>query len=272
MNATPHTQPIFQFFDVRAADAPQVLGVWEVTPMPQPSASHSFAHNDAGLSDLNEAQIWRISLPPDMKQAHAYLDAGASRLELAEQALAQVPERVSGLAAAWHTGQSFDLSTLTAMPQPEAGLLASLGEMESGAQLLSFDAGVPEGVGKWRQTLQQFLDFVEQLRKSFTRYAWVETRLSVRLVARTSVGWAGDVDTVWAAKPSAAEAAIHRRALMLAIQTRAALARTLIIVVQAAVKISLLLSTPVTAPLALLAAYRYVQAISAQLKFMPAFG
>jgi hypothetical protein len=271
MNTKPNAPPVFQFVDSLGSPSPHVFGVWETSETDPEALSFS-----AGGPDGTDAQTWLATLPPDLDQARAHLDAGASQLALAERALASVPERLNEFAAELQQrGASFSFGTTPeAVSQPEAELMDLLAEIEGGGEPLSFSffGGEEEGGGKWRRALQQFLDFVERLKKSFTSYAHVETRLGERLVARTAVGWMGDFNTAWGTELPQSEAALHRRTLSLALRTRDALVRTMIIVTQAAVKISVLLSTPITAPLALPAAYKYVQAVLAQLKLMPSFG
>jgi len=265
MNSRQSTSvPLFQLLETSIAlGSSDVLGLWKTTEMPPAPLSFT-SNNPPTISP----QIWRANLPPDVRQANLHLNAAGAKLVLVRQTIESVPERLAHFSAKWQSVQSFDLGA--SLPQqPEADLKDFLQEIESGTNSHSFsieDSLIGPDV---RLALHRFLDLLNHLRNTLEKYAWVETFLGTRVIARTAVGWSGDVDTAWLPELTLSETAIHKRTLLLALKTRDALARTIIIVAQAAVKISLLLSTPVTAPLALLAAYKYVRALIEQFQFLP---
>lgn len=262
-SAGPTATPVFQFLDASSdAAAPSLLGLWETTELPE--ESHSFSTT---VDSSSRPQIWRANLPSDVDQANSHLHVAAARLDLMTQNLDAVPERLERFAAEWR-GQSFSFGGEALESQPEAELRDFLQEIELGASSESFSF-LDDVTGlDVSSSLDRFLEFLNQLRNTLANYAWVETSLGTRVIARTAVGWSADVSAAWVPGLTAAESAVHYRTLTLALKTRDVLARTCIIVAQAAVKISLLLSTPVTAPLALLAAYKFVRALIEQLQTM----
>ena len=86
------------------------------------------------------------------------------------------------------------------------------------------------------------------------------------MLARTVVGWTGDLDTLWEQYLRPEQIDLHRRSLNLAITSRAAMLRTFIVTTQGAAKLSILLATPGGAILALPAAWKYVNQILAELE------
>ena len=82
---------------------------------------------------------------------------------------------------------------------------------------------------------------VERLLQLVVHNAWVETHVQEYLVARTAVGWTGDLQTVWYEQVSAAHAAFHQRALALALASRETLLRTVALAARGALTLSILL-------------------------------
>jgi len=256
----PTPTPVFQFLDSSIDSAsPSVLGLWETIELPQEPRSFS-----TSIDPNSGPQIWRANLPADVDQANLHLNVATQRLDLMRQSLERAPERLDRFGAVWR-GQSFSLDGSSSLhAQPESELRDFLTEIELATSSTSF--GIHDIVSGFdrSQSLDRFLEFLTQLRNTLSNYAWVETLMGTRVIARTAVGWSGDVTAAWVPGLVSAETVVHQRTLLLALKTRDVLASTTIIVAQAAVKISLLLSTPVTAPLALLAAYKFVRALIEQ--------
>jgi len=247
----PGSSPVFQFFDADSTYSPSdLMGVWESDEQVGP-----VSFDISGSQPVN-MQIWRANLPPDVNQAHSYLKAGIKQVELSRQILESVPSRLDQLREELGSGTSFGISDRF---QPEAELVEFLANSEARAIGVSFSIAdqFDFKVG------ETFTGLLHRLRNSFNKYAWVETRLGERLIARTAVDWSGDFHTAWTGDLDQAEAGLHSRTLRLALKTRDVLARMILIIARATVKISLLLSSPITAPLALPAAYKYVHAIMA---------
>jgi hypothetical protein len=105
--------------------------------------------------------------------------------------------------------------------------------------------------GKWNQATRQFQDFIARLGQAIGNFAWVETRVSGQLLARTSIGWKGDMDTTWQVQPKPEQFQQHKRTLQLALASRIMLLRTFTAVTTNAVKLSMLIAAPGGAVLAL---------------------
>jgi hypothetical protein len=131
---------------------------------------------------------------------------------------------------------------------------------ESGWDEVSF--GVFDDISsKWNQATRQFQDFIERLGQSIGNFAWVETRVGGQLMARTSIGWNGDMDTTWQSQPKPEQVHQHERTLQLALASRITLLRTFATVATNAVKLSVLAATPGTAILALPASLSLINQI-----------
>jgi hypothetical protein len=126
-----------------------------------------------------------------------------------------------------------------------------------------------EVASEWKRVTQQFQASVERLLQFVVHNAWVETHVQECLVARTAVGWTGDLQTVWYEQVSAAHAAFHQRALALALASRETLLRTVALAARGALTLSILLGTPGGAVLALPVAWRFINQVLAELEEQP---
>jgi len=253
---------IFEICDGALAEAtPELLGLW--ITVPEVSAGGlAFA---APPPTPTAAARWRVNLSGDLSQAAAELGKAEARLERSQQELAVAAERLSGLVAAQRSEVAFDLYPgRTGFAQPEAELLTLLRMLQEGTSAVDFGLGETIVVG-WQQATEQLQAFVGRLLHSVSHYAWVETRLEGHLLGRTILGWTGAVDTIWQAGLSSAQAALHERAAALALASRETLIRTLVVVAQGAVTLSVLLATPGGAVLALPAAWKFIDRVSTEL-------
>lgn len=245
------SSPVFQFYDTGITySQSDLMGIWKSDKQVE-SVSY-----DISGSQTADSQVWRANLPADLNQARSYLAAGIEQLEISQQILESVPSRLDQLRAELDSGRSFGVSN---RPRPEAELVEFLANSEVEATAVSF--GLADQFDF--KVGDVFSGLLHRLRNSFNKYAWVETSFGERLIARTAVDWSGDFHTAWSIGLDQREAELHSRTLRLALKTRDALGRMIIIIARATVKISLLLSSPITAPLALPAAYKYVHAIMA---------
>lgn len=231
-----------------------LVGPWEVGRAPV-----AFALGEAEPA----APAWQVSLPADPLAADLALAQAEAQVDAASAALESVPARLEALSATRGSGLAFE-----AAAGPEAEMFALLDQarqLEQGRGLESYAVGSAD-FAAWQQARSQFEAFTGQLQREVLHFAWVETRAAGRLLARTTVGWGGDSDTVWLADLDVDESALHRRALRVAVQTRALRMRMFSTVTGGAAKLSLLLTTPAGALLALPAAWKYVTEILALIK------
>lgn len=260
-NANPRA--IFELASTSLADAtPDVLGVWTVTPA-VPAGAVAF---DTAAAPATDAPVWRANLPAHPDLAEAELAAGEGRLGASHEALTEAQARLGAFVAARTAGPAFDAPGAGAKGEaPEAELWLLLQEIEQGRPPPSFGLG-DTFVGKWEQANQQFQAFIEHVSRLVAYYAWVETCQAGRIVGRTAVGWTGDVDTVWPAATDPDQAELHRRTLALALASRDALVRMVALVTSGAVKLSVLLTTPGGAVLALPAAWKFINQVLTELE------
>lgn len=232
-----------------------LVGPWEAGLAPV-----SYALEEAGPA----APVWKVSLPADPLEADQALVQAEAQVAAAEAALESVPARLDELTASRGAGLSFEASAYG--PESEMfGLLEQARQLEQGRGVESYALG-DAAFAAWEQARLQFEAFTGQLQREVMHFAWVETNVAGRLLARTTVGWSGDSDTVWLVDLGADEIALHRRSLQVAVKTRALRMRMFSTVTGGAAKLSMLLTSPAGALLALPAAWKYVTEILALIK------
>jgi len=246
-------------------DTPTVLGLWTTIPT-SPPATISFDTTTAQGQPPTDAPTWRVNLPADPEQAARDLDGAERGLETAQDGLTAAADRIDTLIAGQPAGLAFDVSgSGPDLPDAERELLALLEEAERGAPPISFGAGETIRSG-WTQATEQFQAFVDQLRRIVSHYAWVETRVQGQLLSRTTVGWTGDMHTAWQAGLDPEQMGLHRRTLTLALSSRQTMIRTFTLAASGAARLSVLLSTPGGAILALPAAWKFINQVRAELE------
>ena len=252
---------IFELCDGSLAEAaPELLGLWVTVP----AASAGQLAFAAPPPSPTTAARWRVNLSGDPSQAAAELGQAEVRLARSQQALAVAAERLNGLVAAQRSGVTFDLYPgRTELAQPETELLTLLRTLQEGTSAVDFGLGETMVAG-WEQANEQLQTFVGRLLHSVSHYAWVETRLEGHLLGWTVLSWTGAVETIWQAGLSSAQAALHERAVALALASRETLIRTLVVVAQGAVTLSVLLAAPGGAVLALPAAWKFINQVTTE--------
>jgi len=250
-------------------------GFWEWTMVPpldsaqdKPSPADGVAF-DSMAPETAGAAVWRANLPADPNLAAKHLDSAEEDIDASQKALTAATDRINALVEEREgrsTGLAFDVSAAeTELAQPERELLTLLEEAQRGKPSMSFEAGA--GIsGGWAQATQQFQGFVDQLRRVVGHYAWVETHIQGQLLSRTTVGWTGDMRTAWQEGLDPAQMALHQRTLRLALASRETLIRTFVLAASGAAKLSLLLTTPGGAILALPAAWKFINQVQAELE------
>jgi hypothetical protein len=121
------------------------------------------------------------------------------------------------------------------------------------------DAERREVFRHWRAFIGEVLGIVSQ-------YARVETEVAGVLVGRTTVGWRGDFNTHLVRDATASALALHREAVALALSSRIALVRMLIVVGTGAARLALQLTVPGAQLLVLPAAWTFVRDVLKQLR------
>jgi hypothetical protein len=255
-------QGIFQFFDTTLAEiTPDVLGLWATVPT---SSSQALAF-DTTVETMAQPPLWRADLPAEPQLAQQYLTSAETRLHTSRKALAVATHRLSVFIEGQRAGMAFGPSSPDkTAARSEKELEVLLREIHQGRAPVSFGAREWLG-GGWDQAAQQFQAVLEKLRQLVAHYVWVETRVQQELLGQTTVGWTGDVHTVWRLGHSPEEVTLHQRTLALALQSRDTLLQTLAMATQFAVKLSLLLSMPGGVILTLPAAWKFINQVLAEL-------
>ena len=243
---------------------PEVFTYWS-EPALSDAAEFSF---DA--SDQAEAQIiyWRMDLPADAQLAAEHIAMAEKQAMAVQGKLAEIPSRIDSMlhAEVRSDQQLLEFSappeSQPELPSAESDLLRWLENLEPGS--VSFEAAaapveIESKTGEFRQQL-------EQMTRSLSNLAWIETQQSGRILARTAVDWTGDQHTTWIAASGVEEHYLHQQSLQLAITTRLTRIRALIVIVRGAARLATLATVPGGALLALPAIWKFTSQVLAELR------
>jgi hypothetical protein len=257
------------------------FGLWTVTPTaPLPdSAAVSFAAAESDTSIPDDVTVWRINLPADNASADDALSQTQERLAQTQAKLDAVPEKLDTLLAGLTKPQEsadgavhFSVSEPDVeSDSPEAELLALVYEADTAASMPGTNEAVSFGFtdsfgGKLGEAMAEFDALLEQVNRELLNFAWVETAIAGKLIARTSVKWGGDASTFWIEGIQSEQMTLHQRSLKTAIETRSMRLRMVALVTSGAIRVSAMLATPGGQLMALPIAYKYIRAILAQIK------
>lgn len=236
------------------SSATDLLGIW-VQPTPLNGSFY------LGIQQ-GEQPVWRAELPAEAASASAAMTTLETRAAIGMQALMEAEARLFRFATLV-SNTSYSFSEEQPLEAPERELLASV----TGTELYQANYGLGSDLRmKWNQALQQFQDFMGSLLQSWEHYASVETTLSGRAVGWTVVGWEGDFTTIWAIENTSSQVDLHRRAVDLALSSRDATLRMLVIATQGAVELASVLATPLGPLFALPAVWRFLNQVLTQHK------
>jgi hypothetical protein len=158
---------------------------------------------------------------------------------------------------------SFSLTDYPAVDEasPEGQLLALIHEAETpdAEKMVSF--GIGEDVsGAMGKAQAEFEGFMERINRDVLNFAHVQSGT----IAATCVNWTGDATTILSAGATPGDLRAHAESLRRELLTRNLRLRMFTTVTLAAGKISISLTTPGSALLALPMAYQYVSQLSKQ--------
>ena len=255
----------------RAGTAPDLFGLWE------PVSESDFSLTEEETDELR----WAIDLPLDPRQAKAGIDNGQARLYTLLLDLGDAEQRLAGFVATGGLSPPEEASYAIGddgagapVREPEADLHGLLGEIALAAKAAARDSDEPvafdvEGpvAGRVREAQDGFEAFLLQFYRTVSHYAWVETAVQGHLVGRTRVSWLGDADTTWRTPVTAEQIALHQRAVTLALNTRAAMMRVAVLVIQGArllAQLPVMLASPIGIVMAIPAAWRFLDQVLAE--------
>lgn len=162
---------------------------------------------------------------------------------------------------------SFDVAAFSAVDEasPEGQLLALMQEAEMGETGKGVSFGIGETVsGAMQKAQADFDSFMERINRDVLNFAHVESGPADSPLAATRINWIGDALTVLSAGAQPDDLREHSRSLHRELMGRNLRLRMFSTVTIAAGKISLALTTPGTALMALPMAYQYVSQLSQQ--------
>lgn len=223
-----------------------LFGVWQ-TPA---AAGLSFAGQSEAAPDV---PVWRVSLPDEPVEAQLLLTARLAALHRSQKDLEEAGQALSGIGP----GLSY-----AAVSGPEAELREALSAIEAP---VSFAPAWVEA-SKLRETMERWRAFMKQVDQLVSHFARVETEIAGQVVGHTAVGWTGDFDTHWAPEAGPSALALHRQTVHLALASRVALLRLLIVVGTGAARLALRLSVPGAQLLVLPAAWKFVSDVLKELR------
>jgi len=267
-------QPVrFEIAGVNGADP---LGLWE----PVPDSAVHFGVEEESAAPPADMPVYRIQLPEDTALAEDALREREARLEQSTQTLESIPERLDDLVAHTQAKQKaagsqavhFGIDELGTAENPaESELLNLLADVDASTAFAPgpnapVEFGVVDEVFNpiIEQAKSQFEALLDQINHEILHYAWVETIIASQMLARTSVGWSGDAETVWMDGISPVQSALHNRSLRFATRSRALKLRLAMTITGGAAKVAALMTNPAGAVLALPIVYRYVRQMLAQ--------
>lgn len=248
---------------------PGVFELWSIGP------ERDTADLSYGLDAVEPegAPVWRLALPVDRDEAADRLAGLEAFLSSSEEALESIPGRLDRLVETSQStgggGISFDQESMPGLPAPEADLLASLQVLSQPFGGVSFDVvgeGLELRLGKLMEAYQGFEAGMERLLRQITHFAWVETEVGEKLIARTIVSWNGDANTAWWSGLGVDLYQSHRRSLGQALSSRNLVLHALVITAQSAAKLGVLLAAPGGGLLVLPFAWKFVSQVLAEVE------
>ena len=228
------------------ADEDDFFGIW----VSAPETGLSFAANAPGEPS---PPVWQIALPAQPAAARALLSAQQEALQRSLVNLHMAEQRLNKLDS--------DLS-FSAEAGPEAELQAVMRAIPFGTSFSVDDAQAQDQksiAARWRA-------FVAQVDQMLSQYARVETKVDELLIGHTAVGWTGDFETTLTAAANPTAAKLHRQAVQLALASRTAMLRLLIVISTGAAKLALRLAMPGAQILLLPAIYKFVRDVLKELR------
>jgi hypothetical protein len=164
-----------------------VLGLW------QPLSAESFTIDDPSSQDIT---VWRVDLPGNRYQALDALDRQQTNLKLVEHDIPKAARQIDNfihLGSQGGRGESFSFALYEGPANEADRQLARWLDTLSGAESFALESiWAPE----WEETSRKANEFFEQVKRSLTHYAWIESTIGGEPFGRTSVSWRGDFETL----------------------------------------------------------------------------
>jgi len=268
-------------FQIIGEDLGDPLGLW--TPVDTQSESAvSFDLPSGAPSPQPEQPVYRVSIAAesDLVAAEREFAFQEARMSALGRALGLVPGKLSSIVGSARSDQqissteavAFEIGDVSARDAVEAELLSLITEADQvGTTSESTTGMVDFGMGEMlspalESAKVQFNQLMDQVNREVFHFAWVETVVLGRLLARTTVDWSGDADTIWAADIMPEHVSLHHRALKFAVKSRALKMQMVLTITGGATTISAMMTNPSAALLALPGVCQYVTRVLAQVR------
>lgn len=250
----------FQLLDaVAAPQPPSFLDLWEPA-----TEAVSYAAGEA------EVPVWSVNVSAQPAVALEQLHGSRNHLAQTNAALNGAQARLDTFVAnVAHAGPVSFSTEAAALPAPEQELLASLEMLQTGRSTGVVSFGGLTAEPDLATDRDKFTHSLERLIQSLAYFVFVETQVEGRPLCRTTLSWAANARTTGRANLTAEQWAVHRQTLELAIHSRAALMRTVMLAVQSALKISAVLALPGGPLLALPSAWKFFTHVLSELEAKP---
>ncbi len=239
----------FVFSGLQLPEGEDPLGIWEV----RGSRLEAFA-----AGEPVQGLVWLADLPEDLLEARSLIRRRRRAVEIRWRQLAAVEQRLTRLA-------SEEPLRLT-VREREAELLEEITALRR--PLATFDAR-DEQRGFYDRIYQECDALLTQFRQLVQLHARVETRVGHRSVAVTHLSWSGEYETTALDRISHADVQVHLEAVRLALASRRALLRLVVVVVSGALKLALKAQIPGGQILLFPAVYAFVRDVLRELEAFP---
>ena len=237
-------RPTFTLSGLNLPRQEDPLGLWELAA----PASTSFV----SASTAAQVPTWRVVLPPEPETERAALSDQHQALTDVNRALIRTQKELSEFGAGGQPSFAVD----EPLAAPKAALWKEVAVLRAPQSYGLFDG---QGSAE-RQTLhRRWTDFIAQLRQLLTTYAQIETACGAEEIGCTRVGWSGDFSTTWLAGATAQTQQQHLSTVKLALASRLALLRLVMVVASGAASLAATASVPGGQLLLIPATWRFVR-------------
>jgi hypothetical protein len=234
------------------------FGLWE-PPRLESDETISFGlpvGAESGMSSDIPIAVWTLPLTSGAEGREAgviELHRREARIRTINVGLNQADVRIDSYRTARNRAKadfSFSAQSLQEpLSEPEKKLTYALSTLEPGGKVEQMNFGISDDIKQvagvdWNELRRRLDEVMESVNRQLLHFAWVDTTLDGKLVARTTVNWGGDMVTLWQPELAPELTGTHCHSLQLAMASRSTNLRTILMVSQIAGKIALAVTTP----------------------------
>ena len=244
----------FQIIEQHSIMPPDVLGVWQ-------AANASATAFSASSETRRDIPQWHIDMAQDPQRVANEFVQLQSSLRATDDALKLSQARLQDFVRVQQTiPTNYHAAAFATAPQPEAELNHMLLGAASGVAF-----GITDQLGEWKQAMDEFVAFAQQIQQHVLHYALVDTRVEQTRVGITRVTWGGDFETVMASD-AAQNQWLHQAALRATLLSRQQLLKQFATVIHGAGQLAGLALIATNPILALPAALRFLKLMFAEIR------